>query len=197
MADSIENLSQSKIGPNSIIQTAQSLIDHCGIEVKNKLLDQAGLSKYISELPSEMVSETEFHAFVQVLLEDQGKLMTAEILQDSGERTAVYLLKNRIPGFFQTIVKPLPNKLGLKMLLFAISKNAWTFAGSGQFSYHISNESYIKVVVTHSSNAAVANFYFGTFKRLLGELIDSRIVLEIETLEAGDTIECTYIFNLP
>jgi divinyl protochlorophyllide a 8-vinyl-reductase len=192
MSEVKENLSESKIGPNSIIQTAESLREHCGIEVKTKVLQDAGLDQYNTELPSDMTTETHFHWFVKSLLSDQGKEMAAEILQDSGERTAVYLLKNRIPGFFQTIVKPLPNKLGLKMLLFAISKNAWTFAGSGEFSYNIGEASYIKVIVTHPSEPVVSNFYFGTFKRLLGELISANIRLELETLEAGECIECTY-----
>jgi len=195
MTEIKKNRSVSKIGPNSIIQTSESLREHCGNEVKDKVMKAAELEHYIQELPSEMVSETDFHDFVVTLFNDQGKLMTQEILQDSGERTAVYLLKNRIPGLFQSLVKPLPNKWGLKMLLFAISKNAWTFAGSGEFSYNVGEKSFIKVIVKHPSLPVVSNFYLGTFKRLLGELISSKIEIEPETLEADKSIECTYWIN--
>jgi TalC/MipB family fructose-6-phosphate aldolase len=99
------------------------------------LLKKRGPGYLINDLPSEMVEESKFHSLVTALQKEIGETSTAGILKESGERTAKYLLKVRIPGPFQTIVKLLPASLAFKVLLFAISKNAWTFAGSGEFSY--------------------------------------------------------------
>ena len=55
----------------------------------------------------------------------------------AGGLTADYLLANRIPGFAQALFKIMPARLSAWALMRLISANAWTFAGSGVFSFAV------------------------------------------------------------
>ena len=182
----------AKIGPNSIIQTVSALEAKYGKAEADARLTVAGQGHLIGNLPSEMVEEEKFHNLVKSLDKELDSDVLAELLNDSGQRTAAYLLKVRIPGFFQTLLKPLPSGLAFKLLLFAISKNAWTFAGSGDFSYTTGKTPEITVKVTYPTLPVVGNFYLGTFTKLLRELVnpDTKIDASI-TGESGDIL-CKY-----
>ena len=51
-------------------------------------------------------------------------------------RTGDYLLAHRIPKPVQALLKRLPAPLAARVLLAAITRHAWTFAGSGRFEAH-------------------------------------------------------------
>lgn len=184
--------SPSRIGPNSIIQTVGALESAYGKQETEKLLKKIGQGYLIGNLPSEMVEESKFHTLVKALQKEIGDKATAGILKESGERTAKYLLKVRIPGPFQTIVKLLPAGLAFKIFLFAISKNAWTFAGSGEFRYGSKPEPNIMVKVTFPSHPVVGNFYLGTFTALLRELVNPKTDIKADIRQEGSAIRCNY-----
>jgi divinyl protochlorophyllide a 8-vinyl-reductase len=182
----------AKIGPNSIIQTVAALEAKYGRSEAEAILRRAGQGGWISNLPSEMTEESKFHELVCSLEKELGEKNTASILEDSGRRTAAYLLRVRIPGFFQKILKPLPPGMAFKLLLFAISKNAWTFAGSGEFSYSSGKQPVITVRVTYPSLPVVGNFYLGTFETLLEELVNAKTAIASSIEKKGGAILCTY-----
>jgi divinyl protochlorophyllide a 8-vinyl-reductase len=182
----------SRIGPNSIIQTVAALESAYGKNETDKLLKKTGQGYLIGNLPSEMVEESKFHSLVAALHKEIGEEATSLILKESGERTAQYLLRVRIPGPFQTIVKLLPAGLAFKLFLFAISKNAWTFAGSGEFSYGSKPSPNIMVKVTFPSQPVVGNFYLGTFTALLRELVNPKTEIKADIRKEGKTIHCQY-----
>ncbi|HHE08000.1 MAG TPA: bacteriochlorophyll 4-vinyl reductase [Chlorobaculum parvum] len=182
----------SRIGPNSIIQTIGALESGYGKNETEKLLKKMGQGYLIGNLPSEMVEESKFHSLVTALQKEIGDKSTASILKESGDRTAKYLLKVRIPGPFQSIVKLLPAWLAFKVLLFAISKNAWTFAGSGEFSYGSKLSPNIMVKVTFPSHPVVGNFYLGTFTALLRELVNPDTAIQADIRKEGSAIVCNY-----
>jgi len=192
MSASNQSETIARIGPNSIIQTFNALNTRFGQERTKAIFLSAGHEKYIGNLPTEMVNEAEFHALVKALLAEIGEKEAAEILKNSGQRTAEYLLKNRIPGIFQSLVKLMPKKMGMKLLLFAISKNAWTFAGSGAFSFEVGKAMYIRVRVSFPSKPVVAYFYGGTFDKLLRTLIDPKADVNIEERTQKGEIDCFY-----
>lgn len=182
----------SKIGPNSIIQTVGALESAFGKPQATELLRKIGQGHWVGNLPSEMVEESKFHALVIALEQEIGEKATAAILKESGERTAKYLLRVRIPGPFQKVVKLLPPGLAFKLFLFAISKNAWTFAGSGQFAYGSKPSPYITVKVTYPSLPVAGNFYLGTFTALLKELVNPLTTIKADIRREGDAIACRY-----
>nr|AAP73429.1 4-vinyl protochlorophyllide reductase [Rubrivivax gelatinosus] len=82
-----------------------------------------------------MVDEAEVRRLHGVLRESLGPAAAREIAHAAGVRTADYLLARRIPKPVQALLKVLPAPLAARVLLTAIGRNSWTFAGSGQFSY--------------------------------------------------------------
>ena len=182
----------SKIGPNSIIQTVAALDAKYGKTKAEAILKKIGQGHFIGNMPKEMIEESKFHVMVISLQKEIGDTATAGILKDSGERTARYLLKVRIPGIFQKLVKLLPSRLAFKLFLFAISKNAWTFAGSGKFSYTMSRPPEITVIVTYPTHPVVGNFYLGTFTALLQELVNPKTKIKADIRQENKTIRCKY-----
>ncbi len=186
----------SKIGPNSIIQTVGALESAYGKSRADEILTNAGQGHWIGNLPSEMTDESKFHALVTALQKEIGETATAGILKESGERTAKYLLRVRIPGPFQKIVKLLPPGLAFRVLLFAISKNAWTFAGSGEFDYSSKPSPNINVKVTFPSEPVVGNFYLGTFIALLRELVNPNTSIRENIRKESGAIVCRYACSI-
>lgn len=182
----------SKIGPNSIIQTVAALEEHFGKTEAEAILKRIGQGHWIGNLPTEMTEESKFHSLVTALAKEIGDNKTASILEESGRRTAAYLLRVRIPGLFQKVLKMLPAAPAFSLFLFAISKNAWTFAGSGEFSYSGGKNPEIIVRVTHPTNPVVGNFYLGTFEALLEELVNPKTSIDPAIKKQNGSILCTY-----
>ncbi|WP_449258674.1 bacteriochlorophyll 4-vinyl reductase [Chlorobium limicola] len=182
----------SKIGPNSIIQTVAALEEHFGKTEAEAILKRTGQGHWIGNLPTEMTEESKFHSLVTALEKEIGDNKTASILEESGRRTAAYLLRVRIPGFFQKILRLLPAGPAFSLFLFAISKNAWTFAGSGEFSYTTGKNPEITVRVTHPGTPVVGNFYLGTFEALLEELVNPNTAITPTIKQQNGSILCTY-----
>ena len=182
----------SRIGPNSIIQTVAALETTYGKAKSENMLRKIGQGYLVGNLPKEMVEEAKFHTLVGALQKEIGETATASILKDSGERTARYLLRVRIPGIFQKIVKLLPARPAFKLLFFAISKNAWTFAGSGEFSYTMNRPPEITVKVTFPTQPVTGNFYLGTFTALLQELVNPKALVKADIRKENGYINCHY-----
>ena len=182
----------SRIGPNSIIQTVAALEATYGKTKSETLLRKIGQGYLVGNLPKEMVEEAKFHSLVIALQKEIGDTATSAILKESGERTARYLLKVRIPGIFQQLVKLLPSRPAFRLFLFAISKNAWTFAGSGEFSYTMNQPPEITVRVTFPTNPIVGNFYLGTFTALLQELVNPKTAIKADIRKENGNIRCFY-----
>jgi divinyl protochlorophyllide a 8-vinyl-reductase len=104
----------------------------------------------------------------------------------SRPRTADYLLAHRIPLPVQRVLKRLPAGLAARVLLAAISRHAWTFAGSGRFSASPAGRGRRPLVLEIRNNplcrghAAVpaCDFYAATFERLFQVLVhrDAQVV---------------------
>jgi divinyl protochlorophyllide a 8-vinyl-reductase len=182
----------ARIGPNSIIQTVAALEATYGKSQAEKMLSKIGQGYLVGNLPKEMVEEAKFHTLVGALQKEIGETATSRILQESGERTARYLLKVRIPGIFQKFVKLLPPRPAFQLFLFAISKNAWTFAGSGEFAYTMTRPPEISVKVTFPTQPVVGNFYLGTFTALLQELINPKTKIKADIRKENGDIRCNY-----
>lgn len=181
----------ARIGPNTIIQLAQVLRDRHGETVASRLL--VGSTGYgLSTLPSTMVDEREAQAFVRTVMEALGERPAADLLRDAGRRTADYLMANRIPRLAQWLIRRLPRRAGLSLLLKAMQANAWTFAGSGTFT----------VVTTPAgaelgfhacamcrdmhTDGPVCDFYAGTFEHLIRTLVTrDATVREVECIATG------------
>lgn len=126
-----------KIGPNAILQVFAVLEEIGGPMQCNAVAGMAGLGQYLTAPPSTMVNEGEvvrLHRAIRACLPHEA---ATAALDRAGRRTADYILANRIPQAAQWMLRRLPAAWAGRLLLRAISQHAWTFAGSGSFSYLI------------------------------------------------------------
>lgn len=164
------------VGPNAIIQIANVLRDRWGRTYANGLV--AGSSGYtLDDMPSAMVDERKVQALVQALVADAGAHVATGVLRDAGHRTGAYILHNRIPRFAQVLIARSPRRLGMRLLLSAITKHAWTFAGSGTFrvSYagRLPSLVFEQCSMCHElhTDRPVCDFYAGTIEYLIRALV--------------------------
>lgn len=118
------------IGPNAVLQLVPLLDQMGGSDWRQTLFARAGLHS----LPdgTGMIPEKPVARLHQALRRDRPDLAAALGWQ-AGLATGDYILANRIPVAAQRLLKILPWRLSARLLSQAIKRNAWTFAGSGQF----------------------------------------------------------------
>lgn len=133
MVDTARANAYGLIGPNAIIQVANVLGERFGSPLIERIFAQARLETYAAHPPQHMVREEHVAALHRALRETLGVACAEAVLWEAGLRTADYLLANRIPQPVQRLLRWLPAGLASRMLLAAIGRNAWTFAGSGTF----------------------------------------------------------------
>jgi len=167
-----------------------------GKEEAEALLSRIGQGHFIGNLPTDMTDESKFHALVTALDTEIGAKKTEAILEESGRRTAEYLLRVRIPGLFQKFLKLLPAGPAFSLLFFAISKNAWTFAGSGEFAYTTGKNPVITLKVIHPSRPSVGSFFLGTFTHLVHALVNTKAAITPTIQPSASSLNCTYRVSL-
>ncbi|MGP1352870.1 MAG: bacteriochlorophyll 4-vinyl reductase [Parasphingopyxis sp.] len=118
------------IGPNAILQLLPVVERVYGASRLSAMLRRA----LIASVPDgeHMVPEGDA-ARLHQLLRIQDPEAAPRIAAEAGRRTADYILAHRIPRIAQTALKILPASLAARGLSRAITRHAWTFAGSGTF----------------------------------------------------------------
>lgn len=122
-----------RIGPNAIIRLREALLTSVGPERARTIFEQAGQSRYLTQLPEHMVAEANVTRLYTSLPAHLGPRLAAEVSGQAGRLTGEYLLANRIPWPVQALLHLLPAPLAARVLIAAIRQHAWTFVGSGQF----------------------------------------------------------------
>mgnify|MGYP006273324255 CR=1 FL=1 len=122
----------ARIGPNAVLQTAAALRAMGGEALAARVFGGAGLGAHLDAPPASMVDERVVARLFDRLGEALAPEAAAAIARDSGRRTAAYILANRIPRPAQRVLRLLPRGPSARLLLMAIRKNGWTFAGSGR-----------------------------------------------------------------
>jgi divinyl protochlorophyllide a 8-vinyl-reductase len=118
----------ARIGPNAILQLLPVLDRALGRAARNRLLHGIDLPPP----DAGMWPETACRAAHLAVWQGCGD-RAAAILTAAGQGTADYILAHRIPAPARALIRTLPAPLGARLLTAAISRHAWTFAGSGRF----------------------------------------------------------------
>ena len=181
-----------RIGPNAVTRVAEVLLARVGEAATAAIFGRAGLLPYLARPPEQMVDETEVTRLHHVLRDALGTETAREVSRAAGTRTGDYLLAHRIPRAVQAVLKRLPAPLAARVLLSAIRRHAWTFAGSGEFTAQACQP----VVLTIRGNpmckgATLAqpgcDFYAATFERLFRVLVHAQArVVETDCEACGD-----------
>ena len=122
-----------RIGPNAVTRLAEALAGDPALRIA--VFRRAGCLRHVAEPPTEMVDERDVSALHEALQAVAGEDRAAEVSREAGRLTADYLLAHRIPHLAQRVLRVLPLAVSTRILLRAIARHAWTFAGSGRFSY--------------------------------------------------------------
>lgn len=159
------------IGPNAVLQAVAVMEERLGHAETVAILADA----QIDRLPSgeHMIPEVEalrLHRWL-ALHDPMGALVIAE---ESGGRTADYIIANRIPRIAARVLRRLPAKLAAPLLMAAIRKHAWTFIGGGTF---VSDGSWCFSIDRSEAGDAILPpdslflWYAAVFTRLYRELV--------------------------
>ncbi len=185
----------ARIGPNAIIQVAAALRATVDDECLRQIFAAAGLSDCIDHPPEAMVDETAVARLHQTVRATLPATLATEIMTDAGRRTGEYVLARRIPAPVRVVLPRLPVFLARKLLLKAIRGNAWTFAGSGQFSVQDDGSSCRVAIRTNpvvSGEVAaepVCHWHSAVFATLFQRLVASDFqVFETECCAAGSEV---------
>lgn len=190
-----------RIGPNAITRVAQVLPARIGEHAAAALFDAAGLARYLREPPQQMVQEAEVRRLHETLRDRLGTDLAAEVAQAAGEATGTYLLAHRIPKPLQAVLRRLPAWLAARVLLSAISRNAWTFVGSGRFSATAPGPGAPGVDLQIRANplcagqraeAPACHFYAAVFERLFRALVHPHARVRETACEACGDDACRF-----
>lgn len=165
-----------RIGPNAIVRMVEALDNLEGRDAGARLLERAGLSRYIGRLPEAMVDEAEVIALHRAVREALGEGRAETLGWLAGRKTADYLLAHRIPKPMRRALTILPAPLAARVLLAAISRHAWTFAGSGRFrvvgfrpvTVEIAGSPWAR---SHTARGPACTYFAATLERLFAALV--------------------------
>lgn len=180
-----------RIGPNAVIRIAEAVDAVENRAATLRLFAGAGLGGYLAAPPAAMVPEDDVTALHRRLRSELGATRAVSVSWIAGVRTADYLLANRIPVPVQPLLRLLPARLAAFVLLKAIGAHAWTFAGSGRFSWTMGRP--ITLIFAdcplcrdQRAPAPCCHYYAATFERLFRVLIDGEArVTETHCIAAG------------
>lgn len=118
------------IGPNAVLQLLTVLEEEGGPRLAAHILALGGMF----ELPPDdgMIDERPVARIHQALRRDMPD-RAPRIAWAAGEATANYIIANRIPAPVRLLLRALPPGPSARLLTRAITRHAWTFAGSGRF----------------------------------------------------------------
>lgn len=129
--DSARRHPSAVIGPNAVIQLGAALSARLGKETAQRVYDAAGCGPLLDAPPHEMIDERVPVRLFRQLWRELPAETASVVARDAGRRTGRYILQNRIPRLARVVLRILPQSIASRLLLSAIQKNAWTFAGSG------------------------------------------------------------------
>ncbi len=119
------------VGPNAVLQLFDPLHAAGGDSLLEDVFRRAGLSHYLATPPLAMVPQEEARRLFGAVREFLGPDEGDAVLWQAGAGTAAYVMANRIPAFARGLLRVLPPRPAARLLLTAIQRHAWTFAGSG------------------------------------------------------------------
>lgn len=163
----------SVIGPNAVLQLQAALETRFARAGAEQIFSAAGHERLLRTPPREMVDEAIPAALFRALWRELPARDASSIAHDAGQRTGNYILANRIPSPAKWVLKALPARYAAPLLLQAIRKNAWTFAGSGTCTVETGSPTTINIAANPLSMPGCV-WHIGVFQQLFRALVHPR-----------------------
>lgn len=187
----------SRIGPNAITRIAEAMQRLHGAEAARQLFEAAAMPHYLDTPPGAMVDENEVIALHRAGRRHLGIDRFAVVARLAGELTGDYVMQYRIPRPARILLRLLPAPLAARMLARAIAAHAWTFTGSGGFSFQARHNGMLLNIrnspLARGEQAGVplCDYYAATFERIFRRLVKSSCeVAEIGCIATGSRACC-------
>lgn len=186
-----------RVGPNAIIQTGMALEARHGKGLREAVFADAGLGWIGSRDPTRMVRAQAVVALNSAVRRHLSADDAERVMWEAGVATARYILQHRIPPLAQKLLGKLPAKLGLALLLRAIGRHAWTFAGAATVRV---GANWIRIddnpVCLGRSGFSGCVWHRAVFATLIETIIGRDVsVVETHCLSRGDDC-CRFAFRL-
>jgi divinyl protochlorophyllide a 8-vinyl-reductase len=185
------------IGPNAVTRMAEALAAMGGEALCRDIFVSAGLAAHLATPPTRMIPETDVAALHRAAIEALGEERAAGLSREAGRLTGNYLLAHRIPQMAQRVLKRLPRALASRILVTAIARHAWTFAGGGEFTYRFSPR--LTLTLKGSpickglrTEAPACSYFAGTFERVFGEVLGPSLRVTETECEATGAAACVF-----
>lgn len=191
-----------QIGPNAITRVAEAIDSAMGPSATQAIFQQAGLGRYLGQMPTQMVDEADVARLQLQLRSSLGPERAAQIALDAGRRTGDYLLAYRIPRSAQRLLRLMPAGAAARLLVKAIARHAWTFSGSGEFSFQPGRPFVLTIRRSPlcsliRSEVPVCHYYSATFERVFQAIVHQQAkVIETECESAGAPV-CRFELSWP
>jgi divinyl protochlorophyllide a 8-vinyl-reductase len=188
----------ARIGPNSIIRMAEALTACVGADDTARLFAEAGLAHYVETPPGSMVPAADVTTLHRVLRARLDRTTMIEVSRRAGAATGDYLLAHRIPKPAQVVLKMLPPVPAARILIKAMGRHAWTFAGAGRFEGHAGRPTRLVIAggpiqaAVPDAGVPICDYYAATFERLFRELVTRRATVSEVACEAAGGAACTF-----
>lgn len=186
------------IGPNAVTRMAEALRASGGETLCRRIFIRAGLSHYLATPPTRMIPETDVAILHRAAIGELGEAGAAVISREAGRLTGDYLLAHRIPTLAQRVLKKLPRGLAARLLVAAIARHAWTFAGSGAFAYRFTPQPILSLTGSpicrelRTQEPACA-YFAATFERVFGEMLGPTLSVRETECEATGAPACVFV----
>lgn len=176
-----------RIGPNSVTQLEAACDQVLGREDTVYLFTAAGLCDYLQTPPVKMIPEEHPARLFSALYRLYPRTTADKIARLAGQRTADYVIENRIPALVAKILRWMPANLAGKGLLSAIKKNSWTFAGSGDCVTRPNDTPNLKILNNplHMPGSA---WHVGVFERMFRRLVCAHATVDY----TSDDTSCSF-----
>ncbi len=187
----------ARIGPNAITRVAEALRASEGDAAALALFGRAGLTAYLERPPASMVPEADVARLHRLLRDALPGETARKISIDAGRRTGDYLLAHRIPRGVQRVLRCVPPQLASRVLLAAIRRHAWTFAGSGTFAATVAPQPRLTITGNPlcrelQASVPVCTYYAATFEHLFRALVHRDATVTEAACEAMGAAACVF-----
>jgi divinyl protochlorophyllide a 8-vinyl-reductase len=165
-----------------------------------RLFDLAGLADYLTVPPQHMVDEREVTRLHRALRSELGVERALHIGREAGVRTGDYLLAHRIPMRVQHLLSWLPARLASRVLIGAIQRHSWTFAGSGDLRVRAAFPPRLSIAgccICQGADEKVplCDFYASAMQHLFRALVHREASVTETACQALGDDACTFEFH--
>lgn len=186
-----------RVGPNAVTQLHAALSDAFTAATADNFFGSVGMAHLAASPPTEMID-----AAIPARLFDALWLAypssAPEVAWKAGLKTGAYILANRIPAIARWSLHALPASLASPMLLKAIARHAWTFAGDSVCTVRPATPGVPARLSLHGNPLAMPDctWHRGVFTALFRALVSRDCVIEHVCCEGSGEGVCSFDIHL-